>query len=96
MTEPSLVDSSTMSSSRSRRLPLIAAIRSPDGDGSIDSTLRVARLLRIRREVAAVVGRPLLVAERLEALLEIAVELLIPFVGVHVERFLERVRRRRR
>ena len=72
-------------------LPVIAAIRSPDGDGSIESTLRVTRLLRVGREVAAVVGRPLLVAERLEALLEVAVELLIPFVRVHVERFLERV-----
>ena len=37
-TWPSRVDSRTMSSSCSRRLPTIAAIRSPDGAGSIDST----------------------------------------------------------
>ena len=34
MTRPSLVDSRTMSISRSLRLPVIAASRSPDGDGS--------------------------------------------------------------
>ncbi len=36
MTWPSLVEISTMSSSRSPALPVIAAIRSPDGDGSIE------------------------------------------------------------
>ena len=51
----------------------------------------VAALLRARREIASVVGRALLVAERLEALLQVAIELLIPFVRVDVEGFLERV-----
>ena len=45
-------------------------------------------LARIGRQVAAVVGRPLLVAERLEALLQVAIELLVPFLGRDLERFL--------
>ncbi len=52
----------------------------------VDAAVR--RLLRIRSEVAAIVGRPLLVAERLEAILEVLVELLIEFVGGDLERLL--------
>ena len=36
-TEPSFVEINTMSYSRSRPLPVMPAIRSPEGDGSIDS-----------------------------------------------------------
>jgi replicative superfamily II helicase len=45
-------------------------------------------LLRVGRQVAAVVGRPLLVAERLEAVLQVLVELLVELVGLQLERFL--------
>ena len=38
MIDPSFAEISTMSYSRSRPLPVMAAIRSPDGDGSIVST----------------------------------------------------------
>src|SRR6478752_6998206 len=38
MIEPSFAEIRTMSYSRSRPLPVMPAIRSPDGDGSIDST----------------------------------------------------------
>ena len=44
-------------------------------------------LLAVGRQIAAVVGRPLLVAERLEPLLQIAVEGLIEFLRRHLERF---------
>ena len=46
-----------------------------DGEG-----LRVARLLRIGRQIASVVGRPLAIAERLEAILQVAFEGLVEFV----------------
>ena len=46
------------------------------------------RLAALRREVAAVVLRPLLVAERLEAVLQVLVELLVELVGLELERFL--------
>ena len=38
MTLPSFVDIRTMSSSCSLRLPAATAIRSPEGDGSIETT----------------------------------------------------------
>ncbi len=44
ITVPSLAEISTMSYSRSLPLPVIAAIRSPDGDGSIDSTFEKSPL----------------------------------------------------
>ena len=96
MTVPSFVEIRTMSSSWSLRLPTTAAIRSPDGDGSIDSTLLYFVFARIGREVAAVVDRPLLVAERLEAILQVLLELLVELVGLDAERFLVGVRCRRR
>ena len=51
----------------------------------------VIGLLAVRREIAAVVGRPLLVAERLEPILQIALEGLIELVLLHAERFFVRV-----
>src|SRR5262245_7600691 len=48
------------------------------------------RLARIRREAPALVRRPLLVAERLEALFQIAIELLVKFVGFDLQRFFVR------
>ena len=50
----------------------------------------------IGREVAAVVGRPLLVAERLEAVLQVLLELLVELLGVELEALPRRRRRRRR
>ena len=77
-----------MSSSPSFRLPLATAIKSPEGDGSAEIAWLKERLLGIRGEIPAVVGRPLLIAERLEALFEIPFELLIEFVAFQLERFL--------
>ena len=85
---PSLADTRTMSSSWSCRLPVATAIRSPEGDGSIDSAFVYWVSLGVRREVAPVVGRPFLVAERLEAVLQVPVELLIELLGLHLERLL--------
>ncbi len=62
--DPSLADSSTMSYSRSFRLTVTTAIKSPDGDGAIVKRLHELGLLGVGRQVHAVVGRPLLVAER--------------------------------
>ena len=87
MTLPSLVDIRMMSSSWSLRLPAATAIRSPDGEGSIDTTTDVRRLAALGREVAAVVGRPLLVAERLEAILQVLLELLVELFRLEAERF---------
>ena len=81
MTLLSFVDSRMMSSSWSLRLPAATAIRSPEGEGSIETTTDVVRLAALRREVAAVVGRALLVAERLEAVLQVLVELLVELLG---------------
>ena len=50
--------------------------------------VREAALARIGREVAAVIGRTLLVAERLETLLQVAIELLVPFFRRDLKRFL--------
>ncbi len=47
----------------------------------------VRRLAALRREVLAVVGRALLVAERLEAILQVLVELLVELLGLQPERF---------
>ena len=52
MTLPSLVDIRTMSSSWSLRLPAATAIRSPEGDGSIETTTVYWRLAALRREIA--------------------------------------------
>ncbi len=49
------------------------------------------RLLLVRREVASVVGRALLVAERLEAILQVALEALVELVPLHLQRFFVRV-----
>ncbi len=51
----------------------------------------VLRAALVRREVAAVVERTLLVAERLEAILQVLLELLIELVRLDAERFLEGV-----
>ena len=80
-----------MSPSRSRRVAgedrqQVAGGRRLCG---VDAAIR--RLLRIRSEVAAVVGRPLLVAERLEAILQVLVELLIEFVSGDLEGLFVRV-----
>ena len=85
--EPSLAESRTMSISRSLRLTVTAAIRSPDGDGAIESASAKSVFSLFGGEVAAVVGRPLLVAERLEAILQVALEVLIELVLLHLERF---------
>ncbi len=69
------------------RLTVTAAIRSPDGDGAIDSASREVGLLLVGREIAAVVGRTLLVAERLEAFLQVALEVLVELVLLHLQRF---------
>src|SRR5204862_6078303 len=53
--------------------------------------LNEGRLLRIRREIAAVVRRPLLVPERLEALLQVLVELLVELLTFDLERFFLRI-----
>ena len=47
----------------------------------------IGRLVALRREVAAVVGRTLLVAERLEAILQVLVELLVELLGLEPEGF---------
>ena len=77
----------TMSSSRSLRLTVTTAIRSPEGDGAIDSASVKWVFSWFGARFAAVVGRPLLVAERLEALLQVALERLIELVRRHPERF---------
>ena len=67
-------------------LAILAGCRSSRRSGRPTATARsTARCVkcgssRVRRQVAAVVGRPLLVAERLEALLQVAVELLVELV----------------
>ena len=91
-TEPSFDETRMMSSSWSRRLPVIdgdevARRRRLDRDRA-----RVVRLLGIGREVLAVVGRPLLVAERLEAVFQIFLELLVELARRHLERFFVRAR----
>ena len=45
------------------------------------------RFLRVRRQVAAVVGRPFLVAERLEPIFQVALERLVELVALHPQRF---------
>ena len=50
-----------------------------------------SRAFRVRRQIAAVVGRALLVAERLEPLLEVPIEGGVEFVRLHLERFFVRV-----
>ncbi len=76
-----------MSASPSLRFTVTTASRSPDGEGAIDSACGVLGLLLVRREVAAVVGRTFLVAERLEAFLQVALERLIEFIRRHLEGF---------
>ena len=72
--EPSFDDSSTMSASPSLRLIVCTGEgRSPRGRRNREG-FREVRLLLVRREIAPVVGRTLLVAERQEALLQIALE----------------------
>ena len=89
MTWPSLVDSRTMSSSWSLRLPATAGHQVAGGRRlDRDDARRTASCSRFGREVAAVVGRPLLVAERLEAILQVLLELLVELVGLEPERFL--------
>ena len=73
------------------RLTVTTAMRSPEGDGAIDERLGEVGPLAVGREVAAVVGRALLVAERLEAILQVAVERLIELVLVHPQRFFVRI-----
>jgi hypothetical protein len=51
----------------------------------------VVRLLLVRREIAPVVGGPLLVAERLEPVLHVALEGLVELVLLHLQRFFVRV-----
>ena len=53
---------------------------------------RVVGFFRVRRQVLAVVGRPLLVAERLEAVFQIFLELLVELARRHLERFFVRAR----
>ncbi len=79
-----------MSSSPSLALPVTAASRSPDGRRLDGEDGRVLGLATLRREVAAVVGGSLLVAERLEPVLQVPLELLVEFVGRDAQRFLVR------
>ncbi len=79
-----------MSSSCSLRLPAATASKSPEGDGSMETTLTNGRLVALGREVAAVVGGPFLVAERLEPVLQVLVELLVELLGPEPEGFLVR------
>ena len=51
----------------------------------------VSRLLRVRRKIATVVRRPLLVAERLEAILQVLLELLIELLRLQPQGFLVRI-----
>ena len=74
----------------------MAANRSPEGDGSIEMTLLYLVFCGVRREVAAVVGRPFLVAERLEAILQVLLELLVELLGLQLEALPRRRPRRRR
>ncbi len=64
----------------------VAGRRRGDRDG-----FDVLRLLFVGRQVAPVVGGALLVAERLEALLQVALEGLVELVLLHLERFFVRV-----
>jgi hypothetical protein len=69
-------------------LPAATAIRVTRG-GRLDRDHRdVFGLAALRAQVAAVVLRPLLVAERLEAVLQVLVELLVELVGLQLEGFL--------
>ena len=70
-----------MSPSRSRAVAGEDRQQVAGGRGLGGVAAAIRRLLRIGPEVAAVVGRPLLVAERLEAILQVLVELLIELVG---------------
>ena len=68
---------------------------SPDPQKSnytIDDRACVVGFLGVRRQVLTVVGRPLLVAERLETILEIFLELLVELARRHLERFFVRTR----
>ncbi len=68
------------------------AMRSPDGDGSIEIAPVYCDLQRIGRQVLAVVGGPLLIAERLEPVLQILLELLVELARVHLKGFFVRTR----
>ena len=87
MTLPSFVDIRTMSSSWS--LPVAGGDgHQVAGRGGLDRDDHdVGRLAALGREVAAVVGRTLLVAERLEPILQVLVELLVELLGLEPERF---------
>ena len=87
MTLPSFVDIRTMSSSWS--LPVAGRDgHQVAGGGGLDRDDHgVRRLAALRREVAAVVGRALLVAERLEPILQVLLELLVELLGLQPERF---------
>ena len=89
--DPSFDEISTTSSSPSLRLTVTVADQIARRRRRNRQRLRVVRLLLVRRQVAAVVGGPLLVAERLEPFLQIAFERLVEFVGLHLERFFVRV-----
>jgi hypothetical protein len=67
------------------------AIRSPEGDGAIDSASANFVFSLFGDRSRPVVGRPLLVAERLEAVLQVALEVLVELVLLHPQRFLVRV-----
>ncbi len=77
---------------------LIAAVAGHDGDEiarrrRLDrDRARVVRPFRIGGEILAVVGRPLLVAERLESIFQIFLELLVELARGHLERFFVRAR----
>ncbi len=86
MTEPSLAE-------RSDEIDL--AVLAVPGDGRNEvarrrrldgNDRRVFRLLRVGAQVASVVGGALLVAERLEPILQVLLELLIEFLGLQLER----------
>ena len=86
MTLPSLVESRMMSSSCSLRLPAATAMQVARRR-RLDRERRCVNgvFSRFGREVAAVVGRPLLVAERLEAVLQVLLELLVELLRLELE-----------
>ncbi len=84
--EPSLLEIRMTSISRSSRLNVIDGDQIAGGRRRNRDGLGELRLLSVRGQIAAVVGRPLLVAKRLEAIFQVALEGLVELVLLHLQR----------
>ena len=85
--DPSFDDTSTMSSSRSLRFAGDDGNQIARGRRRDRQRLGEPGLLAVGRQIASVVGRPLLVAERLEPVLQVPIERLVELVRLHLEGF---------